>query len=153
MDYDISVESVPEQPIVSIRDQAAPAEISGKLGELLPELARFIAQSGAEMAGMPITVWHDFGDSEMDFEAAIPVDGPVQGAGRIVFRRLPGGTVATTVHRGSYQRSREAHEAVMRWMRENGREPAGAPWESYLNDPGEVPDPADYETRVCHPIR
>jgi len=30
-------------------------------------------------------------------------------------------------------------------MSKEGHKPAGAPWESYVTDPGEVPNPAEWE--------
>lgn len=43
----------------------------------------------------------------------------------------PGGTVATTVHMGPYDQMQQAHTAIHRWMRENGRQHAGPSWEVY----------------------
>ena len=28
----------------------------------------------------------------------------------------------------------------------------GAPWEVYISDPGEVPDPAEWITEIVHPL-
>lgn len=38
------------------------------------------------------------------------------------------------------------------WLVDSGASPGGAPWEVYLTDPGEVPDPADWKTQVLLPI-
>ena len=35
----------------------------------------------------------------------------------------------------------------------DGHAVAGPPWEVYVTDPGEVPDPAAWRTEVVHPIR
>jgi effector-binding domain-containing protein len=39
-----------------------------------------------------------------------------------------------------------------RWMEAQGFRAAGAPWEAYLTDPAEHPDPADWRTEICWPI-
>jgi effector-binding domain-containing protein len=62
----------------------------------------------------------------------------------------PGGEAAVAVHRGPYQRLGEAHEAIRRWMREQGRESGGCSWEIY-GDP--APDPAQTETTVVYLLR
>ncbi len=36
-------------------------------------------------------------------------------------------------------------------MEENGLRPAGAPWEWYVTDPAEHPDPADWRTEIYWP--
>ena len=38
-------------------------------------------------------------------------------------------------------------------MESNGVPAAGAPWESYITDPAEYPDPKDWKTEVCWPFR
>jgi len=37
-------------------------------------------------------------------------------------------------------------------MAANGVRAGGAPWESYVTDPGEHPDPADWRTEVYWPL-
>ena len=38
-------------------------------------------------------------------------------------------------------------------MESQGLASAGAPWESYITDPTEHPDPKDWKTEVCWPVR
>jgi hypothetical protein len=59
----------------------------------------------------------------------------------------PAGTVATTVYFGPYDRMGPAHEAILRWTRENGRKLAGPSWEVYghWND-----DPAKVRTDIFY---
>ena len=66
---------------------------------------------------------------------------------------LPGGPAATTVHAGPYETLHEAYAALETWIESNGFHPAGAPWESYITDPAEYPDPRDWKTEVSWPIR
>ena len=46
-----------------------------------------------------------------------------------------------------------AYDAITAWMGQQGREPAGAPWEAYWTGPDTVTDPAEYRTEVLWPIR
>jgi AraC family transcriptional regulator len=66
---------------------------------------------------------------------------------------LPGGTVAYTLHSGPYEELRGAYAAIESWMEEQGLTAAGAPWESYITDPTEHPNPADWKTEVFWPVR
>ncbi|MBL8380461.1 MAG: hypothetical protein JNM79_21510 [Burkholderiales bacterium] len=54
--------------------------------------------------------------------------------GQFVATEFPRATVATTVLVGDQATSEKAHKAIHAWMAANGKEPAGAPWESYLAD-------------------
>ena len=66
---------------------------------------------------------------------------------------LPGGAAAVAIHEGAYDTLPDTHAAIERWLDANGLTSAGAPWETYLTDPGEVPDPKDWRTEVVYPLR
>lgn len=84
--------------------------------------------------------------------AGLPVPGGLTGEGRIEIGELPGGALATTAHLGPYDKLSEAHAALRSWLAKEGRSPTGAPWESYVTDPTEQPDPEKWETRLFHPL-
>lgn len=46
----------------------------------------------------------------------------------------------------------DTYAAMERWMDANGYRPGGAPWESYVTDPGECPDVNDWRTEVYWPL-
>ena len=52
----------------------------------------------------------------------------------------PAGPAVSVVHRGPYDTVAAAYELLVRSVTESGGRPAGAPWESYLDEPN-VPDP------------
>jgi len=39
------------------------------------------------------------------------------------------------------------------WIEAQGLAPSGAPWESYVTDPGNFPDPKDWKTEVVWPLK
>jgi effector-binding domain-containing protein len=53
---------------------------------------------------------------------------------------------------GAYAEIARAYQALTLWMQEHGHESAGAPCESYLVGPGQVPDPAEYRSEILWPI-
>lgn len=44
-----------------------------------------------------------------------------------------------------YEKLGEVYVAIERWMEANGVRPADPPWEWYVTDPGEHPDPNDWK--------
>jgi AraC family transcriptional regulator len=82
----------------------------------------------------------------------MPIAAPVPGGGDVVADTLPGGLAAMTTHSGPYDKLTEAHAAVQAWIEEHGLAASGAPWESYVTDPADYPDPADWKTEVFWPI-
>ena len=73
-----------------------------------------------------------------------------EAAGEVYATETPGGEAAVVVHRGSYNRMNEAHDAIRKWIAANRRESAGLSWEIY-GDP--TPDPADTETTIAYLVR
>ena len=66
---------------------------------------------------------------------------------------MPGGRVAVLLHRGPYEGLTAAWEAAYRWLGASGEEAGdAAPYERYLNGPGEVA-PEALATEVCVPLR
>jgi effector-binding domain-containing protein len=97
-------------------------------GELLAEVWSAVRGNEAIAPGRNVMLYlDDVPNVEIGAEAA----GPFEPIGRVVPSSLPSGRVATTLHRGSYQRIGEAHEAVVAWCDEHGRERAGPRWEIY----------------------
>ena len=74
------------------------------------------------------------------------------GTGRIRAGELPGGTVAAVTHLGPYENLRHTWAALTEWMRSQGLEGAGAPWEVYVTDPGAEPDASRWRTDIFFPI-
>jgi effector-binding domain-containing protein len=64
-------------------------------------------------------------------EVGVQVVTPFERMGRVMCAAIPGGTVATVVHMGLYQKLSEAHTAVRRWCTEHGYPLAGPNWEIY----------------------
>lgn len=64
-------------------------------------------------------------------EVGVLCDDPSVAGGSVVASALPAGRVASATHRGSYARLGDTHDAVVRWIEENGEHAAGPRWEVY----------------------
>jgi AraC family transcriptional regulator len=82
----------------------------------------------------------------------MPLAAPAAGAGEMEAGVLEAGPVAIALHAGPYDQLPETYAALERWMEANGVKPGAAPWEWYVNDPGEFPDPKDWRTEVHWPL-
>src|SRR5215510_12044820 len=70
-------------------------------------------------------------DLPMDVDFGVEVTRAFETAGEVYATETPGGEAAVAVHRGPYNRMKEAHDAIGKWMRANQRESAGYSWEIY----------------------
>ena len=151
--YEIQTKELEPQTVVSVRARCGWSEIGETLGEMLPEVWKYIRRQGVYPTGPPFALYHGFDEDAVDIEGGMPVETTLPGEGRVVSGQIPGGPVASTVHIGPYEKLVEAYDALHIWLREQGKEIAGARWESYLTDPGKVPNPAKWKTELFWPIR
>jgi effector-binding domain-containing protein len=150
--YEIKIEQIKPQPTMSTRFRAAPEELGAKYGEAFGALYTYVTSNGGEITGPPFGRYHDMRDGKFDIEAGLPVAKVLAAKDAIKPSQLPGGTVATTMHVGPYEKLGEAHEALETWSREHGKKATGGPWESYLVEPSREQDPNKFETKLFLPI-
>lgn len=153
MDYSITTRDLSPQPVLVVRRRVKPSEIAATLAEGLGLVFQYAQRTGAALAGPPLTRYLEWGPGLISIEAGMPVAASVPGAGDVAAEILPGGLVAMTTHTGRYDKLTEAHAAVQVWIAEHGRLPAGAPWESYVTDPADYPDPAEWKTEIFWPVK
>jgi len=140
------------QPALVLKRRIARAEIAATIAEGLGKTYPYALQNSLAIAGRPFARYSDVGPGLMTIEVGTPLAAPAAGAGDIEAITLPGGPAAVAVHMGAYDKLQDTYAAIERWMQEHGVRAAGAPWESYITDPAEHPDPANWRTDVYWPI-
>jgi effector-binding domain-containing protein len=119
------------------------------LGGVFREVMEAIEAQGLHPAGMPFGRYLPTADG-FEVEAGFPTSAAVAPTGRVVASSIPGGPAVQVLHRGSYGEIRAAYEAAEAWLVDNHWEPAGPPWETYLDGP-EVPEPRTVVSLPCRP--
>jgi effector-binding domain-containing protein len=113
-----------------------------------------MAAAGAQPNGAPFLIYHDVIDEQTDgsIEICVPVSaGERAPRDGVDWKEIPGGTVATTTHRGPYAEITPAYHTVTGWIHDHGHQMTAPPREIYLNDPQTV-TPEDLLTEVQFPI-
>ncbi|HEU4617227.1 MAG TPA: GyrI-like domain-containing protein [Gammaproteobacteria bacterium] len=140
------------QPILFMRGRVSRRELPAALGRCLGAVYAHCQQAGVAIAGVPFCRYPAMGPGLLTFEAGMPVASAVAGDGEIEAGLLQGGPAAVAVHAGAYENLADTYALIERWLAESGLHPGGPPWESYVTDPADYPDPADWRTEVCWPI-
>jgi DNA-binding transcriptional MerR regulator len=155
MSYDVSIQQLSSQAILSIRMKTSAKELGQTAGQAFGELFAYLGQVGVRPVGPPFVLYHDedFRDEDLDVEYCVPTEKRVAGAGRTNGRELEAVAAACTLHAGAYDSIGGGYRAVAEWMQAHGHESAGAPREVYLVGPDTTTDPRDWRTQIAWPIR
>jgi len=140
------------QPILLIRRRIARHELQSMLSDCFGKLFGHGHKAGLAIAGWPVARYLSVGPGLWTVEAAMPLASAAAGDGEMEAGSLPAGPVAVGVHAGPYEELPGTYAAIEQWMTDQGLKAAGAPWESYVTDPGQHPDPADWKTEVYWPL-
>jgi len=153
-DHAVIVEELSPTPVLYMARRVDRDAVAEVLAELLPAVFQYVMEQGLAMAGPPYVRYVEQSAAFLSIEAGIAlVEGPKPPPPELNIEvgELPGGPAATTVHVGPYDTLGDSHMVLDRWMANNGYAATGAPWEVYLTDPGEVPDPKDWMTKILWP--
>lgn len=149
MSYEFEVREIPAQPYASSRAATTRKGIGETIAVLLKEVWEHIEQSDGVPIGPPFTAYtRDNGDDDIEIEAGIPLDRPIEGNERVICQMSPGGEAVSIVHIGPFEGLRGADAALAAWAAKNHRTPHGANVHVYWTDPAAVQDPAKWKTEV-----
>jgi AraC family transcriptional regulator len=140
------------QPILFVRARVGRHEISTAIGQCLGKAYPYALSSGQAIAGRPFTRYLSAGPGLFTMEIGVPISAAAPGEGDVKAGSLPGGPTIVAVHAGSYDQLSETYAAMERWIETNGLKAVGPPWESYITDPAEHPDPATWRTEIYWPV-
>jgi AraC family transcriptional regulator len=152
--YQIEVRELPavNTAVVSATVKAD-TEVGPELGKILPAVYQHLVSIGAQPTGAPFARYFKYEPgNEIRFEAGLPTAAPIQPANGISPSTLPAGKALYLVHTGPYEDIGPAYEALHNHMKAFNLTAAGAPWESYIDDPTVVPA-AQVRTEVFYPIQ
>jgi effector-binding domain-containing protein len=148
---DFEFRTTTRQHTAAIKMTRPITQIGPAMAEAFPKIFHAVVSAGVEPAGVPLAVYFDMGPEETTFECAIPVPGPFTSSGEVEPSSVGGGETAFAVHVGPYDTIGQTWTALMAWLAEQGRVAAGHGWESYVDEPGQVPD-AELRTELYIPL-
>ncbi len=155
MTYSIAKTKLSPQPMLVVRRTVKRSEIAATIAEVLGKVFLAAQKAGVALAGPPLMRCLNAGPGLMTIEPGVRVSGAathVDLVGEVIWETLPGGEAATTIHMGKYEDLPEAYAAIEQWMKAEGLKIGGAPWEVYVTDPGDYPDPKDWKTEIFWPL-
>lgn len=146
---------MPAMKLLLIKATCKEAEIGQTLGKIYGQLGPILQSEKLEMAGAPMAMYDDPKDGIFTFEAGFPVSGKPKMAlpKDVIYKETTEMDCIITHFSGPYEKTAEAYPAMEKWMKENGKQIAGKPMESYISDPMEAKTPMDIKTDIFWPVR
>jgi len=144
---------IPAQPFLFVRAKVARSEIAKAIADGLGKVFPYVMKAGVPMAGRPTARYLASGPGLLEMQIGVPIAVAAPGHDVVEAGELPGGPTAVAVHSGAYEQLGDTYAAIERWMDANGYGRGGAPWESYVTDPGEVADVKDWRTEIYWPLQ
>jgi len=130
MEYEIRIEPSVSRPLAVVRRRASRQQLSKVVPEACGTVWNALRARQVTGAGRHVAVYLD---DQINLEVGVELDAPLvsDGNGEVIGSATPSGLVATTTHYGPYGQLGNAHDAIHRWCRGNGRALAGPSWEIY----------------------
>lgn len=154
MNYNVSLKTLPERYVASVRKVISTYEQEGMLwGILMQETAPLHMQDGNPC--YTLAIFHDgeYKESNVDVEVQKSVKGRYKDTENVVFKTEPAVLIASATYKGSYENVSAVNEAVANWVQDNGYDFAGLSFLIYHVSPHETQNPDEYVTEVCYPVK
>jgi AraC-like DNA-binding protein/effector-binding domain-containing protein len=153
--YIITKREISPTPVLIMRHRVKRSEIAPTIGRTLHAIFLYSQKNGIALGGPPFARYPEASIGFVTIEPGTRIAAEAPSSehdASIIHETLPGGPVVFTTHSGPYEGLPEAHAAMETWIQTEGLTPAGAPWESYVTDPGDYPDPKDWKTELFWPV-
>ena len=135
----VEIREVGPQPYLGKRARAPLGEVGAAVQQGYGALYHELERTHTAPAGPPFLVAGFPEGGYLDFELGAPCATPPAATDGFEAGTLPGGKVAVTVHRGSYDSLAQVYPRLQAWIEANGHRPSGPPREVYLTPPGQEP--------------
>lgn len=133
------------------------SNISNMMAQQFLEILNFMQDNSIRMVGMPFTIYNEMNaDGNVIMSNAIPVANQITVAeeSTILCGYMDRTRVLKTTLKGNYTYLDEAWKKAMQYLKDNNLEPSDLkPFEIYTNDPGDVPNPANWITELYIPLK
>lgn len=155
MNYSAIVKELPAVTVASMRT-IAPSYQS--YFDIIPPMGEEMERQGAVCAepAYCFNIYHDgeYRETDIDIEICEAVVKACEDSDMVRYKKLPRVPEAVCVlHKGTYSNLRNAYAFAFDWIRENSRETAGLPRESYIDGIWNKEDEEDWLTELQIPIK
>lgn len=123
-------------------------------GERYGAMMAYLGEDSQNLTGPPFAIYHEWDEENENAIIAVSLAciSEKPAADNIKKGLSYDGGAIKCVHMGPYENAGPAHKFVHQFIKDNNYEFNGSPWEVYVTDPGEEPDPNMWITEIYYPV-
>jgi effector-binding domain-containing protein len=145
--------SINSMKIAGIRKKVKTSEMSSALfGKWFAEISQVLSSQGLKPIGAPMTIYHSYAPTEVEVEAAIPVESLGKNTGVTLFRETEAMKAFVVKYYGGYNNMESVYNATYDYLAQKNMSSKGAPMEIYITDPGMEKDTSKWLTEIVFPL-
>jgi len=124
-----------KQPALSVRVTTSVEKLSQVIGESYGKIEAYMKETGTFISDIPYVTYHNMDMQNLDVEMGFPVAAQLAGNDEVKPVSTPAGKFIFCMYRGPYTEIEPTYNEMMKWIEDNGFQPAGAMHEYYYNGP------------------
>lgn len=154
MDYNVVIKELPE---VVVACRRLIIKDYGELFKAAPEMGEMMKAQNLKcrVPEYCFNIYHDgeYRDKDIDVEICEAVVTPGEETSDLKFKKVERVEAACVIHKGPYEKLREAYGALIQWLEDNNYEPADYFRESYIDGIWNKENPEEWLTEIQVPIK
>jgi len=153
--YEVVVKQVEAKPYYYIKDRIAMSEMSSDFfGERFGKIMNFLGADAAKVVEPPFAIFHEWDETSGKTEVSVCLATTVKKSvsGKIERGMTYEGKTMMVSYSGPYEGTGEVHDFLHKHITLSDHDFAGVPWEVYVTDPADEPDPENWITEVYYPV-
>ena len=154
MQYSVTLKTIPEREVVSLRRIIPSREEEGMLWiELDKEINKQKISLSKDCHSLAIYHDGEYKDTDIDVELQTAINGGGKDCDSIKFFTAPGQKVVSVTFRGSYEQRPQVSRAIAAWLETSDYTMDGPMISIFHVTPYETPEPDNWVTEVCYTVR
>ncbi len=150
--FEIIDYEVPARILLSVQDTASPSTVSIKMSKMFDKMARVLKMNSLSPTGSPLTIFHSYSDSLIDFEVCIPVPALFTTPKGINCKEFPPQKTVMVKYFGPYSAVNASYIALQTYIANKGMHVSGPAWEEYITDRIHQKDSNLWQTNIYFPV-
>ena len=144
--YEVELKEMPERSVLACRRRMGVEEF----GRYYSTLFERVPKEKVTPNGVVGAVYYDeeFHRESSDIELIVGIREREKAD-----KTMPSGLCAVTLHKGGYSSLPDAYGALVKWIEIHNYHWAGEPYEIYVKSHVDTPDPQEWITEICFPVK